>query len=125
VAKVPLEISAAGLADIEACVGEPVAVTSGHFNIVAKTDFTHPYVFHRNVVHGRVTGLSTGTVYPVQGHLQDVYLPNSGSETFALALKAVSPGSDPDFMAHFLFHITITPAGDVTAFTSDFTITCS
>ena len=45
--------------------------------------------------------------------------------TFPQSFALVTRGSAPNFEVHVLFHVTITPNGDVSAFVDNFTSTCS
>ncbi len=123
--QVPFKVSSSAQADIAACIGEQVTVT-GTFNVVRHITQTQ-FVFHRNVIDGTATGVSTGTVYRATGHIQIIDVtPPSSSETFTyeLTLSLVSAGG-VGFRAHALEHATVTPQGDLTSWVEIFEITCN
>ena len=128
VVKVPFRVSAQGLADIAACVGEHVTFTDGQFNVVSHASGDRSQlVFHRNVIGGLGTGDVTGTTYHATGHLQSVdNLTPSGGEsfTFELTLNVVGTGGGGHFTAHAVEHLTFTPDGGLTSDVEIFSISC-
>ena len=122
VTKVPLVLSASAQAGIWSCVGETITVTDGQFNVV----FRPGELFHRNIVGGQAVGNTTGSTYRLSGHIQEVdHVIGAFGETYTsiLQLNAFTAGG-ASFSAKGLFHVTITPAGDLVAISSSFTITC-
>lgn len=123
VTKVPIVLSASAEAGIQSCVGETVSVTDGQFNVV----YMPGSLFHRNIVGGRAVGDITGTEYRLSGHIQQVdHLIGSDGETFTslVQLNAAATASGASFRANGLFHITFNAAGELVAYSNNFSVTC-
>ena len=83
--------------------------------------------FHANfhdVFNGRAVGETSGNQYVGPQTDHDSFSVSSGGaleETFTLNFRFLSRGSADNILTHLLFHVTITPNGDVTS--EIFTIT--
>jgi len=122
VTKVPIVLSASAESGIQSCVGETVTVTDGQFNVV----YMPGTLFHRNIAGGRAIGDTTGSVYRLSGHIQEVdhFIGTAGETyTYVVQLNAATTGG-ASFRAKGLFHLTFTPAGDLVAYSNSFSITC-
>ena len=122
-AAAPIVLSASAETGIQSCVGETVSVTDGQFNVV----YMPGSLFHRNIVGGRAVGDITGTEYRLSGHIQQVdHLIGSGGETvtFLVQLNVVATVSGASFRANGLLHLTFNPAGELVAYSNNFSVTC-
>ena len=122
VTKVPIVLSASAEAGIKGCVGETVTVTDGQFNVV----YMPGTLFHRNIVGGRAIGDTTGSVYRLSGHIQEVdhFFGSLGETyTYVVQLNAATSGG-ASFSAQGLFHLTFTPAGELVAEDDSFSVSC-
>lgn len=124
-------IQPAAQSAIKACVGEVVAFV-GEANLVAHLTTlpdgaTSLDVFHVNPQGAVAVGASTGTTYRlVGGDVNPIVLSPSGTltATFAANLLVIGSGGEKSFMAHILQHITISPAGDISALFEFLSIDC-
>jgi len=100
------------------CTGEIVSgvvqvKTTIHITIDANGGF-HAH-FH-DVFNGRATGETSGTQYVGPQTDHDSLNASSGGaleETFTLDFRFLSQGSADNILTHILFHITVTPNGEV------------
>lgn len=111
------------------CTGEFV---SGVVNVKSTTHFTADTNggFHatiHDVFNGRAVGETSGINYvgPQTDH-ESFHASSSGAleDTFTLNFRFISQGSADNILTHVLFHITITPNGDVTSEIDNITDTC-
>lgn len=116
---------------IEACVGETVTF-AGNARVVAHRTIlpdgsTSLDLLHFNAQGAVAVGGSTGAAYHLVGGDSNpiVFSPSGGlTATFVANLSVISPGAAPNFTAHILQHISITPAGDLTSLVDVLSIQC-
>ena len=102
------------------CTGEVVSgVVSVKGTIHETIDASGGFHFHiHEVFKGRAVGETSGIQYvgPQTDH-QSFHVSSSGAleNTFTLNFRFISRGSADNIQSHILFHITITPNGDVTS----------
>ena len=111
------------------CTGE---VVSGVVNVKGTIHETidasggfHSHI--HEVFNGRAVGETSGIQYvgPQTDH-DSFHVSSSGAleDTFTLNFRFISQGSADNILTHILFHITITPNGDVTSEISNITDVC-
>jgi hypothetical protein len=111
------------------CTGEVVSgVVSVKTTIHETIDAGGGYHFHfQDVYNGRAVGETSGTQYvgPQTDH-ESFHVSSSGAldDTFTLDFRFISLGSADNILTHILFHVTITPNGDVTSEISNLTSEC-
>lgn len=102
------------------CTGEVVSgVVSVKTTIHETVDAGGGYHFHfQDVFNGRAVGETSGVQYvgPQTDH-ESFHVSSSGAleDTFTLNFRFISLGSADNIQTQLLFHITITPNGDVTS----------
>jgi hypothetical protein len=128
---VELSIQSSGRAAIEACVGEAVDLSGVALLSIHQTTLLDGSVLldrlHVNPQGAVAIGTSTGVSYRlVGGDSNEVVTAPAGglSATFEASLRAIGPGGANSFTAHILQHITVTPAGSVTALIDVFAVDC-
>lgn len=111
------------------CTGEVVSgVVSVQSTVHETIDANGGYHFHfQDVYMGRAVGETSGIQYvgPQTDHESFSVSSNGGlSDTFTVNFRFMGRGSADNILTHFLFHVTITPNGDVTSEISDITEVC-
>ena len=95
-----------GIVSVKGTIHETIDASGGfHFRI-------------HEVFNGRAVGETSGIRYvgPQTDHESFHVSSNGGlSDTFTLNFRFISQGKADNIQAHLLFHITITPNGDVTS----------
>jgi hypothetical protein len=118
------------LAAIEACVGEPVAL-SGTINIVAhETDNANGGMDVSAIFttqNASAVGQTTGTVY--RGPAHDITKFNTSGPpplefTNLFRISLIGPGQTPKFVLKDQFHITFNANGDITATVNTASMVC-
>jgi Beta-ketoacyl synthase, N-terminal domain len=102
------------------CTGEIVSgVVQFKTTIHITTDANGGFHAHfHDVFHGTAVGETSGTQYVGPQTDHDSFNASSGGaleETFTLNFRFLSQGSADNILTHILFHITITPNGNVTS----------
>ena len=111
------------------CTGEVVSgVVNVKVTIHETLDASGGYHFHlHEVYNGRAVGETSGIQYvgPQTDH-ESFHVSSSGAleDTFTLNFRFISQGSADNILTHLLFHITITPNGDVTSEIVNITEVC-
>lgn len=115
--------------------GEDVAFTGTFYRVYHTVTNDNGGPFMHIVAHGELRnatayGMTTGDAYRFietsmsTGQNDDVpYDPDTGTST--ATVKLVSPADGDNFTMHIVFHMTVTPDGDITVAISDTTIDCS
>lgn len=112
------------------CTGETVSgVVSLKGTVQETVDASGGYHFRfHEVFNGRAVGETSGTQYvgPQTDH-QSYHVSSNGAvqETFTLNFRFISRGSADNILEQFLFHITVTPDGEVTSELDRVTVTCT
>jgi hypothetical protein len=111
------------------CTGEFVSgVVTVKTTVHETLDANGGYHFHfHDVFMGRAVGETSGIQYvgPQTDH-ESFHVSSSGAleDTYTLNFRFISRGSTDNILTHGLFHITITPNGDVTSEIDNFTSAC-
>lgn len=109
------------------CTGEVIAVDATFHVVLAVTSDAaggFHVAFHRNV-QGTGVNATTGTQYIVTQEDHNEFNVAQGVEQTVLThFNLISKGSAPNEVAQILFHITITPDGNVSSFHDSFRIQC-
>jgi hypothetical protein len=108
-------------ADIEACLGETVTFAGHGVLVIHRT--THPdgsstLLVHANPQGAVGVGSSSGTTYRLAASdlFSQIVAPSGAfTSSFVGNLHVIGPGQSPGFFGHILLHVTVTPAGDITA----------
>lgn len=111
------------------CTGEVVSgVVSVKGTVHETIDANGGYHFHlHEVYNGRAVGETSGIQYVGPQTDHESFNASSGGaleDTFTLNFRFISRGSADNILTHILFHITITPNGDVTSEISNITAVC-
>jgi hypothetical protein len=105
--------------------GEPVNFTGSCHTVINETLDSSGGVhfgFHVNC-HVSAVGQDTGARYIGNAEANFTANVNSGETvtlTFPFTFSGISKGSEPNFVIHSIFHITINPDGTVTSFVDTF-----
>ena len=111
------------------CTGEVVSgVVSFKTTVHETIDASGGYHFHlHEVYNGRAVGETSGIQYvgPQTDH-ESFHVSSRGAleDTYTLNFRFISQGSADNILLHILFHITITPNGDVTSEIENITDVC-
>jgi hypothetical protein len=111
------------------CAGEVVSgVVSLKATIHETIDASGGYHFHfHDVFNGRAVGETSGIRYvgPQTDH-ESFHVSSNGAleDTFTLNFRFISQGKADNIQTHILFHITITPNGEVTSEIDNFRAVC-
>jgi len=111
------------------CTGEVVSgVVSVKTTVHETIDASGGFHFHfHDVFRGTAVGETSGIKYvgPQTDH-ESFHVSSSGAleDTFTLNFRFISQGSADNILLHILFHITITPNGDVTSEIANITDVC-
>lgn len=109
------------------CTGAVVAVdVTFHVVLAVTSDAAGGFhlAFHRNI-EGTGVNAATGTQYVVTQEDHNEFNVAQGVEQTVLThFNLISKGSAPNEVAQILFHITITPDGNVSSFHDSFRIQC-
>jgi len=111
------------------CTGEVVSgVVSVKTTVHETIDAKGGYHFHfHDVFNGRAVGETSGIQYvgPQTDH-ESFHVSSSGGleDTFTLNFRFISRGKADNILLHILFHVTITPNGDVTSEIDNITDVC-
>ena len=123
-AKVPFET------DVIACNGDVIHISGTLLSIFTVTTtpsggFMVSSHFQPQGING--VDLTTGTKYLATGLTRDIFVvsPAGGTtETFVNRFHIQATKGADSFIVSEVFHITVTPNGDVTAFVDNFSSTC-
>jgi hypothetical protein len=111
------------------CTGEVVSgVVSVKGTVHETIDGSGGFHFHfHEVFQGRAVGETSGIRYvgPQTDH-ESFHVSSNGAleDTFTLNFRFISQGKADNIQTHVLFHITITPNGDVTSEINNFREVC-
>jgi hypothetical protein len=110
------------------CISEPLTITEGTTRI-SGTDVVTPNGDIRGqfevVTQARATGDVTGTQYELTGTGTSHFVGQPGQEfTEIYQSHLIGPGPDNNVVMLSTFHATVTPNGDLTAFTATFELVC-
>jgi len=116
---------------IQLCVGEAITFVGDSRLVAHQTTLPDGSLLldmiHFNGQGAVAVGESTGVTYRLVGaDSNPIIFPPSGAltATFEAKLQAIGPGDAKSFMAHILQHITMTPAGSITALIDVVSIDC-
>jgi hypothetical protein len=110
------------------CTGEVVAIDATFHLVTAVTyDATGAYhvTIHRNV-EGTGVNEATGVEYVVSEADNNQYTVGAGAteQTSIMHFNLVSKGAAPNEVAQVMFHLTITPDGDLSTYHDSFRFDC-
>jgi hypothetical protein len=113
------------------CTGELLQFTGqGHdtFRVTFDSAGGEHIGGHFNVQGIKAVGLSTGINYvgteADNNQFNFGFTKGAAEETQVSNFTAISQGSAPNFVVHFLFHITVNANGDITSFVDNFSAEC-
>ena len=117
-------------ADVIACNGDVIHISGTLLSIVTETmtpsgGFIVSSHFQPQGIKG--VDLTTGTKYVATGLTRDIQVvsPSGGiTETFVNRFHIQATTGAESFIVSEVFHITVNPNGDVTAFVDNFSSTC-
>lgn len=70
----------------------------------------------RSVISGKGIGTESGNEYVIRANFGQIFIVNPGetsTQTFTQSVMFIAKGSVPNFIDKFIFHVTITPNGDI------------
>jgi hypothetical protein len=110
------------------CISESLTITEGTTTI-SGTDVITPNGDIRGefavVTHALATGDVTGTQYELVGTGTSHFISQPGQEFTEIFNSHLNgPGPDNNVVMRSTFHSTVTPNGDLTAFTATFELVC-
>jgi hypothetical protein len=113
---------------VSTCSGEPIVGEVDFHEVIGITDASSGNFHlkeHLNI-NGQGTAPTSGTDYTISETINiEENLAAGAEETETEHLNLISKGSAPNEVVQFVFHITVTPDGDVTSTVDNFFIKCT